>query len=329
MKCTDPILCYNDGITKKFRHFSLATPTFKTLHNLVFNCGKCIFCRKKKSYELAIRCVLHASLYSQNSFLTLTYNEHNLDNNELNYSDIQNFKKRLRSHVSRNYNGKKIEIFNVHEYGRNGRKHWHLVVFGHDFSDKEYHSHKKNSYLYTSKTLEKLWPHGFSTTGSVTEASAMYQSQYMDKDIKNGNTNNSKKSKSNHSGIGRAYFIKNYYQLLGLGFIPFNGKKIPLPRYFQKLAHKHYSHFYAQENFFDLPQRKALYRPFKKGEENNEIADLYFNYTLMKQKHIKELENEWETFISENLFSNQKPDFFVAGENYLYDQKLKTKKEIF
>lgn len=329
MKCADPILCYNDGITKTFRHFSLATPIFKKLHNLVFSCGKCIICRKKKSYELAIRCVLHSSLYNENCFLTLTYNEHNLDNNELNYTHIQNFKKRLRSYVYRNFNGKKIEIFNVHEYGKNGRRHWHLVIFNHDFSDKKIYTTKNSIPLYTSQKLEELWTHGFSTIGSVTEASAMYQSQYMDKDFKNGNTNNEKKSHSKHSGIGKGYFFKHYNQLLSLGYIPFNGKKVPLPRYFEKLAHKHYSHFYAPENFFDLPHRKKIHRPFKLGEENKEIADQYKNYQILKQEKIKDLEIEWDLTIEKYLFTKQKPDFLISAENYLYDKKQQNKKEQF
>lgn len=329
MKCADPILCYNNGTSKQFRHFSLSTPTFKALSNLVFNCGKCIFCRKKKSYELAIRCVLHASIYNENCFLTLTYNDNNIDSNTLNYTDIQKFKKRLRQHVSRNHNGKKIEIFNVHEFGKKGRKHWHLVIFGHDFSDKTIYSEKNNIPLYTSRLLTNLWPSGFNTIGTVTEASAMYQSQYMEKDIKNGNSNNGKKAKSNHSGIAKPYFYANFKQLLRLGYIPFEGKKIPLPRYFQKLAHKHYSHFYAQENFFDLPQRKALYRPFTKEDPNEEIANLYLNYSLTKQEFTQSLEHEWETFIGTHLFSKTKPDFLLAAENYLHDQKSKINKDKF
>ena len=86
----------------------------------------------------------------------------------------------------------------------------------------------------------------------------------MQKDIKNGNCTNKKKSKSNHSGIGRAFFLKNYDQILRLGFIPFNGKKTPLPRYFERLAHKHYCHFYDKGAFFEqnLPSLSKCVTPF-------------------------------------------------------------------
>jgi len=322
--CADPILCYTKGNSRIFRHWSLANSIFKMRHDQVFNCGKCIFCRKKKSYELAIRCVLHGSLYDKKIFITLTYDEKKQGyHNNLQYNDIQKFKKRLRQYALRTY-GAKIQVFNVHEYGKKGKKHWHLIAFNIDFPDRTLHEHNSRNPLFISATLQKLWPHGFSTIGSVTEASAMYQAQYTQKDVKHGNSNNSKTSKSNHSGIGRDYFLRHYKQLLSLGYIPFSGKKIPLPRYFEKIAHKHYSHFYAPENFFDIPnQRKRLYTPFKKDQENKEIADLFLIYAQIKAAKVKNLTEEWETFIDENLHSNTKPDFIVAAENHLYDLKNK------
>lgn len=227
MKCADPILCYTTPRRRLYRHFSLANPIVKLMHQQVFDCGKCIFCRKKNARELAIRCVLHASLYTQNCFLTLTYDEEKPSyHNIFDRTDIQKFAKRLRRFCE--YHFKKIiQIFYVHEYGKRGKKHYHLVVFNHDFSDKELHTIHNGNRLFKSKKLEKLWPHGFSTIGDVTEASAMYQAQYIQKDLKNGNESNSKKSKSQHSGIGRDYFLLHYKQILLLGFIPFAGKKFP------------------------------------------------------------------------------------------------------
>ena len=276
----DPVLCYTDeGGKKLFRHFSIANHVFKYhLHQQVFNCGKCLFCRKKKAYELASRCVLHSSLYIQNCFITLTYDETKKGyHNEFNYKDVQDFKKRLRAHCARVYK-KKIEIFNVHEYGKNGRKHWHLVIFNHDFTDKELFTVKNGNRIYTSQTLKELWPFGHNTIGEVTEASALYQAQYTQKDIKNGNTNNDRKAKSNHSGIGRGFFLRNYRQILSLGYIPFGKTKMPIPRYFEKLAHKHWCHFNDQTAFFDQSYRKRIYTPFKTGQENKQIADLYAYY---------------------------------------------------
>lgn len=326
MKCADPVLSYTTTSGKRiFRHFSLSDYMMKFhLHTQVFNCGKCLTCRKRKAYELASRCVLHASIYNQNCFITLTYDETNPDyHNRFDYTDIQKFKKRLRKHCMSKY-GKKIEIFNVHEYGKNGKKHWHLIIFNHDFEDKTIYSKKNNIPIYTSEQLYKLWPYGYNTIGDVSTASAMYQAQYMEKDFKNGNVTNSHRSHSKHSGLAKQYFLLNYKQILKLGYIPINGTKMPIPRYFQKLAHKHYSHYYETGNFFDSKDRKALYRPFKQGEENKEIADLYIDFKNQKDIKIKELEEEWNKVIDKYFITQEEPDFIKSNNNMLYDLKNKS-----
>lgn len=323
MKCMDPILVYDSGGKTRFRHFSLANPIAKTQHRLVFDCGKCIFCRKKKSQELAMRCVLHSSLYDDNCFLTLTYDESKDGyHNNPEYSDIQNFKKRLRSHAAY-YERKQIKIFNVHEYGRKQKKHWHLVIFNYDFKDKELHTIKNGNRLYKSKTLDTLWPHGFSTIGDVTEASALYQAQYMQKDFKNGNSNNDRKAISKHNGIGREYFLRHYPQLLRLGFIPFNNQKRPIPRYFLKIAHKHWAHYYDPSFFFDTPSRKKRYSPFTNEQPDKYLADLYADFEKRRQDFILDKTKKWDDEIQGYLFNYNKTDFMKSGENYIHDLKNK------
>lgn len=338
MKCYDPVLCYTDPKgNKQYRHFSLATDLFILKHqgHLVFNCGQCLHCRKKRAYELAARCVLHASLYRHNCFLTLTYDEKK-DNyhNVFEYPDIQKFKKKLRNtyrafysdiktRKKRNYYYQKIEIFNVHEYGKNGKKHWHLIVFNHQFKDRTMYSKSNGIPLYTSSILDGLWTHGFSTIGDVSEASAMYQAQYCEKDFKNGHAGTSKKSDSKHSGLGKAYFDKHYSQILKLGYIPFNGRKMPLPRYFIKLARKHYAHFYDHSLFADTYQRKAIYRPFSNGLAKQEIADLYIEFRNTQNNAILELQKNWDEVISHYLTTKEDPDFIKSGSNTNYDLKNK------
>lgn len=333
MKCFDPVLCYALNNKKIFRHWSVAklSPVFRAYKpTFVFNCDKCLYCRKRRSLELAARCVLHGSLYLHNMFLTLTYDEKQEGyHNELDYTDIQKFKKRLRSYVSRDCN-QRIDIFNVHEYGKNKKKHWHLLVFNYSFADKKIHTIRNGLPLYTSERLSLLWPAGFSTIGDLSEASAMYQAQYMEKDFRNGNITNSFKSASRHSGLGKPYFLKHYSQILRLGYIPFSGRKLPIPRYFQKIAHKHWCHFNETSAFFDIPkQRKALYRPFKIGEENLQISQLYSEYKNMKQERILELEKEFEETILSYLGTKTVPSFVQSGLNAEYDLKNKLTHERF
>lgn len=275
-----------------------------------------------------MRCVLHASLYLDNMFLTLTYDEKKSGyNNELCYTDIQKFKKRYRQYVQRLYK-KKIQIFNVHEYGKNGKKHWHLIVFNHEFSDKKIHSTKKDIPLYTSKKLVALWRHGFVTIGDVTEASAMYQAQYMQKDIKNGNTNE-RKSKSNHSGLGKEYFLSNYEQILRLGHIPFNGQSVPIPRYFLKIAHKHWAHFNDQSYFHDLCDRKRVYTSFTRNEQDPLLSSYYSDYRDQRKQKLDLKEQRWKITVENSNAAGIEPDFVQALKNNLYDLKNKTTQENF
>lgn len=332
MKCADPVLCYTkDSSQRIFRNFSFVKDLTLFLQGAqqVFDCGKCLFCRKKKALELASRCVLHASLYKENCFLTLTYDEKKEGyHNDFEYSDIQKFKKRLRSHVRRT-SGRTVEIFNVHEYGKLGKKHWHLIVFNWEPEDKKTFTVSSGIPLYTSERLRSLWPFGFSTVGDVSEGSAMYQSQYMEKDFKHRYAATAKRSHSKHSGIGKPYFGIHYKQILRLGYVPVGGRKIPVPRYFERIAHKHWSHFYEQKNFFDWPDRKRLYAPFKENQANKEIADLFIEYRERKQERVKELEEEWNKVVATYLTTNETPDFIKSAQNKLHDLRNKLTDERF
>lgn len=157
----------------------------------------------------------------------------------------------------------------------------------------------------------------------------MYQAQYTQKDFKNGNVTNEKKSHSKHSGIGKAYFLKHYRQILTLGYIPFNGQKVPVPRYFKRLARKHYAHFYDRSLFADTYRRKALYRPFSDGLAVKEIADLYSQFKDRQDNSILELKENWDQVIQEYLTEKDTPDFIKSGDNALYDLKNKNHQEKF
>lgn len=329
MKCGNPVLCRIDNGKKIYRNWNAASPLIRATAQLVHDCGKCLHCQKKRASELAMRCVLNASLYKKNMFLTLTYDEsHPGYVNVMTYEDIQKFKKKLRAHCWRREK-KRIECFHVHEYGKKGKKHWHAIVFNHDFDDKEIYTKKNGRNLYTSKKLEEMWSHGFVTIGDVTEASAMYQAQYMQKDYKNGNYNDDYKARSQHSGIGKSYFLKNYRQILRLGYIPFAGSRRPIPRYYRKIAHKHWCHYYDRSAFVDLIDRKRLYTRFNDGEANRDLADEYAAYIERRVDFIDKLEGDWEILRDDHLVTGEEPDFVGSLRNSYYDLKNKNTEEKF
>lgn len=148
----------------------------------------------------------------------------------------------------------------------------------------------------------------------------MYTAQYAQKDIKNRTTASLKASKSKHSGLGKEYFLKHYKQILELGYVPFDSAKMPVPRYFIKIAERHYSHFYDQTAFQTLPGRKApKHRRLRESEAILGIAEAYRDFKLLREEKILALEEEWEEMIFEHLQKNEIPNFVKSASNSLYD----------
>ena len=78
-----------------------------------------------------------------------------------------------------------FSFFMCGEYGeRTARPHYHACIFGLYLSDRVlYKQLDSGSNLYTSKTLESLWPFGFSSVGDVTFESAAYVARYVVKKV--------------------------------------------------------------------------------------------------------------------------------------------------
>ena len=138
-----------------------------------------------------------AKMHRHNSFLTLTYNDEHLPpGGTLQYRDYQLFNKRLRKTLSRRQRYALLPIvasgdtpsmrfYMCGEYGEQfHRPHYHVCLFGTDFSDKRYLAKTPTgSKLYRSETLEKLWPLGFSSIGELNFESAAYVARYVMKKI--------------------------------------------------------------------------------------------------------------------------------------------------
>lgn len=124
-----------------------------------------------------------AQLHTENCFLTLTFaNEHLPIDYSVDVRDTQLFLKRLRDHIKPT----RVRFFACGEYGdKDQRPHYHLILFNHAFlSDRKLLKTTRNGdKLYTSATLEKLWPFGQSSIGNVTFNSAAYVARYAMKKI--------------------------------------------------------------------------------------------------------------------------------------------------
>lgn len=195
-------------------------------------CGQCIGCRLDYAKQWAERCSLEAAMYEENMFLTLTYNDENLPLN-CSKKDFQLFIKRLRNHFS----DREIRFFGCGERGSlSGRPHYHIIIFNAKFNDLKYLKHSGENNLYTSPTLEKLWPYGFSTIGEADYNSINYTARYVMKKIK-GKQSDEFLLMSRRPGIGAEYLKKNIDKIKAqdLIYFPFSEskKQASLSRYFK------------------------------------------------------------------------------------------------
>lgn len=220
-------------------------------------CGQCVGCRLERSRQWAIRCVHEASLYDDNCFITLTYNNEHLPKHQsLVKSDFQKFMKRLRFKY-----GSGIRYYMCGEYGENfGRPHYHALLFNFRFRDQTFFRNSPaGEKLYVSQSLEKLWSHpntgtpmGYASIGSATFESAAYVARYIMKkqlgknalyhynqfDEWTGEILSERvpeyNTMSRRPGIAKNWFDKYLTDVYPGDFVVMNDKKIKPPKYYDK-----------------------------------------------------------------------------------------------
>lgn len=269
MRCTSPrtVGFKSDGKTLCWspKSYSKEFATFQ------IPCGKCISCRLENARQTAIRCVHEASMYENNSFITLTYSEENLKSEKLQYLDFQLFIKKLRNHIfetklkerfpnvssqierRRLFNDTnkssrlefieqtRISVFVAGEYGdRKKRPHWHALVFNWRPSDclPKYTSDRGDQ-VYCSETLSSLWPQGISEIGQITFESAGYCARYASKKLSHGKDGTHDfepiSRRSSKNAIGKRWIEKFWPDVFNHGFIVLpNGTTCGIPRYYEK-----------------------------------------------------------------------------------------------
>lgn len=134
-------------------------------HNgMITPCGRCLACRINQRRVWTHRIMLESYMHTNNSFLTLTYDDDHLPKDRsLEPEELQKFIKRLRF-----YFPEKIRFFAVGEYGdKTKRPHYHLALFGLGVQHEEY--------------VKKSWDKGFILLGSLTFQSASYVGGYVTK----------------------------------------------------------------------------------------------------------------------------------------------------
>jgi len=222
------------------------------VRSLDLPCGQCVGCRLERSRQWAIRCMHEAQLHSQNSFITLTYdNTHLPSDGSLDHKDFQRFLKRLRKTLQNR--GLRVRYYMAGEYGElHARPHFHACIFGYDFPDKKlWQRTSAGSMLYRSAELEALWPFGHSTIGDVTFESAAYVARYIMKKQTGKDAESHYKrinpetgeylslqpeynKMSLKPGIGRDFYKKYTSDIYPQDYVILRGKKVKPPKYYDK-----------------------------------------------------------------------------------------------
>lgn len=228
---------------------------------MVVPCQGCVGCRRKRAGEWTVRGTHEASLYLDNCFVTLTFDDKLLPardswqipaNVGLHYPEFQGFLYRLRDKY-----GSGIRYMVCGEYGdKLGRPHYHAIFFNFNFPDrKKWYRSKQGHQVYTSESLTRLWGYGNCDLGSVTPQSIGYVSRYVMKKINGKLADNHyewhdpstgelfwrKPEFAEYSlrpGIGHDWFMKYHASVFPHDYVIFNGKKVRPPRYYDKLYSK-------------------------------------------------------------------------------------------
>ena len=252
------------------------TPRLDKEGSLKLPCGKCRECISKRAVEWATRARHEISEHTENSFITLTYNEQSLPS-RLITDDIKNdwrkFMKRLRKKLNQ-----KISYMVSYEYGsQHFRPHMHALIFGWSPSNLQYWSTTQSgSKIYRSDELEKLWTYGYSSIGEANEKTAYYIASYAlkgkERDIFHPETGEEltvrdEMSCSKRPAIGLEYFLKNAEQVVNSGDI--------IPRYYVKNLEDRERHTKLIEKY---PQHSDKIKKF---------PDLVLEYEENLQRQIK------------------------------------------
>lgn len=195
-------------------------------------------------------------------FVTLTYADEFLPHDlGLSVRDVQLFLKRTRKNMGR------FRYFLTGEYGdENNRPHYHALLFGIDFPDKQIWKVTDHGPLFTADVLSGLWGMGLCTFAAVVPGTAGYVARYSMKKI-GGKLAESHYRRvhpetgevfqvrpefaimSRRPGIGHEWVMLNRRDVFPSDFTIVDGQRAPVPKYYRKvleeweredLAHKHH-----------------------------------------------------------------------------------------
>lgn len=239
-------------------------------------CGKCTGCAADKALMWSIRSYQEASLYPQNSFLTLTYDDNHCPDN-LVKSHVQRFVRSLRD------TGKTVRYFACGEYGdTTKRPHYHMCIFGTDFrcgSEVDI-----NDQLYMVPEITEQWGKGHVSIAEFNMSTACYVAGYVAKKI-GSEFADEFQLQSRKPAIGIPWLRKHYREILNTNSVVIEGRESPVPPQYIKWAEDHL------DGALD-PVKKARKERFKKMDietvidkhRERKAREVHINQKIQHQK---------------------------------------------
>lgn len=214
-------------------------------------CGQCIGCRISRREQWVTRCLHEASRHEANCFFTLTHDDATLPPwGSVRLRLVSEMIKRLRTRIA----PIKIRFQAMSEYGpRTFRPHYHGLLFGYDFPDREIFGRSAAGELrYVSKELSEVWGLGFAECSDLTPRSVRYcakhnvdklngplvdETFYSPVDPVTGEVGSRERERSiysNRPGIGASWLDEFESDCFPSGYIIEDGRKVAVPRYYKK-----------------------------------------------------------------------------------------------
>lgn len=293
-------------------------------------CGRCIGCVKKNASDWVCRLSAEMFKFQQGyfgrrpcSFITLTFDNDNLPGDykvNMHPEYISKFFKKIKDY--RYDNGlPPIKYYAVPEYGdKNGRLHFHAIVFGEDFlqGDKLVVHNRKGRTHYITDGLNRFWPYGRATTDpSIGEnglGAICYTANYLKNDKRitcrfvlknvNGETDiyqefdkkfhSKQKLLRNSKNLGQEVYDQYKEQLARQGYFRLqNGRVCGCPRHWIKKM--------KEKDVELVPYLQQAFEKLSVGQDrtlSNYFALEYVDLQNMKN-HVKTLDDEEYTDITE------------------------------
>lgn len=214
----------------------------RSIDYVLVPCGHCPDCLRHRSNVWAHRLEQENKQALSSYFVTLTYDDENLPQNEsVDKKDVQLFFKRLRQFLKRKLElDTKLRYFLVSEYGDSfGRPHYHSLIF----------LNHRVDLLVFMKAVYRSWEKGRIDIGNVTPGSIRYCSKYCLKNDANKPYNIDPDTgeikyfervfslMSRRPAIGANFLTDNMKKYLSQGVFALEiakDKYIPLARYYKE-----------------------------------------------------------------------------------------------